>query len=112
MVIDYISKWMEVIATPTKDSMMVIKFLKKNIFTRVGTPGAFLSHNESHFYNKHLESLLKKYGVFHKVETPYFPQTSAQVELPNEELRNTLEKMVNQSRKDWSLKLDDALWAY
>lgn len=23
-----------------------------------------------------------------------------------------LEKMVDRSRKDWSLKLDDALWAY
>jgi len=32
---------------------------------------------------------------------PYHPQTSRQVE-----------KMVGRSCKDWSLKLDDALWAY
>ena len=25
---------------------------------------------------------------------------------------NILEKTINRSRKDWSVKLDDALWAY
>ena len=34
MVVDYISKWMEAIASPTNDAKVVIKFLKKNIFTR------------------------------------------------------------------------------
>ncbi|XP_055961915.1 uncharacterized protein LOC130015571 [Mercurialis annua] len=39
-------------------------------------------------------------------------QTSGQVEVSNRELKRILEKTVNGSRKDWSLKLDDALWAY
>ena len=30
----------------------------------------------------------------------------------NREIKNILEKTVNTSKKDWSLKLDDALWAY
>ncbi|CAL1381689.1 unnamed protein product [Linum trigynum] len=42
----------------------------------------------------------------------YHLQTSGQVELSNTELKCTLEKTVDQSRKDWSVKLDDALWAY
>jgi len=55
---------------------------------------------------------LKKYGFFHKVATPYHPQTSGQVELSNRELKSILEKTLDRSRKEWSLKLADALWAY
>ena len=51
-------------------------------------------------------------GVKHKVATAYHPQTSRQVEVSNREVKNILQKIVNTSRKDWSLKLDDALWAY
>jgi len=46
------------------------------------------------------------------VATPYHPQTSGQVKISNRELKHILEKTVNRSRKDWSIKLDDALWAY
>ena len=34
------------------------------------------------------------------------------MEISNRELKRILEKTVTHSRKDWSLKLDDALWAY
>ncbi|XP_056692166.1 uncharacterized protein [Spinacia oleracea] len=38
-------------------------------------------------------------------------QTSGQVEVSNRQIKRILEKVVNKSRKDWSLKLDDTLWA-
>jgi len=50
--------------------------------------------------------------VTHKVATPNHPQTNGQVEISNRELKQILEKTVNRSRKDWCMKLDDALWAY
>ncbi|XP_058008230.1 uncharacterized protein LOC131182891 [Hevea brasiliensis] len=78
--VDYVSKWVKAIASPTNDARF--------------------------------ENLLKKYGATHKVATPYHPQTSGQVEVCNRELKRILEKIVNHSRKDWSLRLDDALWAY
>ncbi|XP_057734228.1 uncharacterized protein LOC130949563 [Arachis stenosperma] len=53
-----------------------------------------------------------RYGVRQKVATPYHPQTSKQVEVSNRELKKILEETVSVSRKDWSRKLDDALWAY
>jgi hypothetical protein len=55
---------------------------------------------------------MKKYCITHKVATPYHPQTSGQVEISNQEIKRILEKTVNPSRKDWSLRLNDALWAY
>ena len=55
---------------------------------------------------------MAKYGVKHKVATPYHPQTSGQVELANKEIKTILMKVVNNNRKDCSLKLLDSLWAY
>ncbi|XP_052117608.1 uncharacterized protein LOC127747590 [Arachis duranensis] len=37
--------------------------------------------------------------------------TSGQIEVSNRKLKRILEKTVSVSRKDWSRKLDDALWA-
>ncbi|CAN6586421.1 unnamed protein product [Malus baccata var. baccata] len=48
----------------------------------------------------------------HRVSMPYHPQTSGQAEVSNREIKQILEKTVGPNRKDWSLRLDDALWAY
>ena len=56
--------------------------------------------------------MLKKYGVTHKVSTAYHPQTNGQAELANKEIKHILEKTVSPNRKDWSLRLPVALWAY
>jgi len=58
--VDYVSKWVEAIVSSANDSKVVLKFLKKNISIRFGTPRALLSGNGTHFCNKPLESLLKK----------------------------------------------------
>ena len=110
--VDYVSKWVETVALPTNDARVVIKFLKKNIFTRFGTPRALISDGEKYFCNNQLEKLLRKYGVTHKITTVYHPQTSGQVEISNKELKRILDKTVDSSRKDWSIKLEDTLWAY
>ncbi|CAN6713111.1 unnamed protein product [Malus baccata var. baccata] len=110
--VDYVSKWVEAVAVPTNDAQVVLRFLKANIFTRFGTPRAIISDGGTHFCNKQFEALLAKYGITHKVATPYHPQTSGQVEISNREIKKILEKTVSASRKDWSKKLDDALWAY
>ena len=42
----------------------------------------------------------------------YHPQSNGQAEISNREIKKIREKTVNAIRKDWSIKLDDALWAY
>ena len=71
-----------------------------------------ISDNGTHFVEKKLEALLKKYGVHYKYSLGYHPQTSGQVKISNLEIKSILEKTVVRSRKDWANKLDDALWAY
>ncbi|XP_022024552.1 uncharacterized protein LOC110924882 [Helianthus annuus] len=59
-----------------------------------------------------MEKALERYGVTHRLSTAYHPQTSGQVENANRGVKRILEKTVGKSRKDWSDKLDDALWAF
>ena len=112
LVVDYVSKWVEAVPCRTTDHKVVLKFLKENIFSIFGVPKAIISDGGSHFCNKPFENLLAKYGVKHKVATPYHPQTSGQVEVANKEIKTILMKVVSSNRKDWSLKLLDPLWAY
>ncbi|RVW63876.1 Retrovirus-related Pol polyprotein from transposon 17.6 [Vitis vinifera] len=84
--VDYVSKWVEAIPCKHNDHRVVLKFLKENIFSRFGVPKAIISDRGTHFCNRPFETLLAKYGVKHKV--------------------------VNTSRRDWSIKLHDSLWAY
>ncbi|XP_074305325.1 uncharacterized protein LOC141640420 [Silene latifolia] len=51
-------------------------------------------------------------GVQHRRSLVYHPQANGQAEISNREIKMILEKTVSRSRKDWSTKLNDALWAY
>ncbi|RVW72032.1 Retrovirus-related Pol polyprotein from transposon 17.6 [Vitis vinifera] len=74
---------MKAIPYKQNDHRVVLKFLKENIFSRFGVPKAIISDGD--------------FG---------------QVELANREIKNILMKVVNSSRKDWSIRLHDSLWAY
>ncbi|RDY08510.1 Retrovirus-related Pol polyprotein, partial [Mucuna pruriens] len=112
LAVDYVSRWVEAIPTRTNDAKVVVDFLKSNIFCRFGVPKALISDQGSHFCNRAMASLLQKYGVAHRIATTYHPQTNGQAEVFNREIKHTLQKMTNPSRKDWSKLLEDALWAH
>ena len=69
--IDYVSKWVEAIPSRTNDHVVVVKFLKKHIFSRFGMPRAIISDGGSHFCNQLIGLLMRKFKVIHKVGTPY-----------------------------------------
>jgi len=94
------------------DANAVSKFLKKQIFSRFGTPRAIISDEGMHFINRIITNLLTKFNVSHRVATAYHPQTNDQAEITNREIKSILEKVVSTSRKDWTERLDEALWAY
>ncbi|GJR39402.1 reverse transcriptase domain-containing protein [Tanacetum coccineum] len=75
-------------------------------------PKALISDRGTHFYNKIMEKIMKRYGVNHRFSTSCHPQTSSQVENTNIALKRILEKTVKDNRAIWSRKLDDDLWAF
>ncbi|CAN6465511.1 unnamed protein product [Victoria cruziana] len=110
--VDYISKWVDAVATRTNDHKVVLKFIKYNIFSRFGVPRVMISDRGKYFRNIQVGLLLRKYSVHHRIATSYHSQTSGQMEVSNREIKRILEKIVRPDRKNWSKKLDDALWAY
>ncbi|GJS77061.1 reverse transcriptase domain-containing protein [Tanacetum coccineum] len=109
--VDYLSKWVEAKALPTKDARVVCKILK-SLFARFGTPRAIISDRGTHFCNDQFAKVMLKYGVTHRLSTAYHPQTSGQVEVSNRGLKRILERTIGEHRALWSDKLDDALWAF
>ncbi|GJT11126.1 reverse transcriptase domain-containing protein [Tanacetum coccineum] len=115
--VDYLSKWVEAKALPTNDARVVVKFLK-SLFSPPPPPSrSVLSESNhkrtwTHFCNDKFDKVMSKYGVTHRLSTPYHPQTSGQVEVTNRGLKRILERTVGENRASWSDKLDDALWAF
>ncbi|CAM8913030.1 unnamed protein product [Rhodiola kirilowii] len=110
--VDYVSKWVEAKATRCDDAKTVIDFLRTNLFCRYGVPKAIINDQGTHFCNRMMVATLKHYHVHHRTSTAYHPQTNGQAEISNREIKGILEKMVKATRKDWSQRLDEALWAY
>ncbi|CAN6696991.1 unnamed protein product [Malus baccata var. baccata] len=95
LAVDYVSKWVEAKATRTNDSKVVADFIRTNIFARFGMPRVIISDGESHFCNRTIEALLRKYNVNHRVSTST---------ILNREIKQILKKTVGPTRKDWSLR--------
>lgn len=63
VVVDYVSKWCKGITLPSNDSRFVIKFIKKHIFTRFGTPTEIISDGVRYFINHLVKNILANYGI-------------------------------------------------
>ncbi|GJT61092.1 reverse transcriptase domain-containing protein [Tanacetum coccineum] len=59
-----------------------------------------------------MEKAMKRYGVVHRFSTAYHPRTNGLVKNMDRVIKRLLEKTIRNNRKDWSYKLDDALWAF
>ena len=112
LVVDYVSIWVEAIACPRNDANTVLGFIQRNILNRYGAQRTIISYKGSHFANELFEKILSRYGVRHAMALAYHPQSNGQAKISNREIKNILKKTMNTSKTDWSVKLDDALWAY
>ena len=79
--VDYVSKLIEAMSCRNNDSKTVVEFLGENILSQFGIPRTIISDGGRYFCNKSFEYLMKKYGITHKIATPYHPQTNDQGEL-------------------------------
>ncbi|GJY71812.1 reverse transcriptase domain-containing protein [Tanacetum coccineum] len=109
--VDYVSKWVEDQALPTNDARIVIMFLRR-LLAIFGVPKTLISDRGTHFINSQLEKALQKYRVTHKLSIVYHPQTNGQTKVTNRVIKCILKRSVGYNPKNWSEKLDDALWAF
>ena len=76
LAVDYVSKWVEAISSRSNEAKVALKFLRENIFARFDMPHAIISDQSTHFSNRSLDVLLKRYSIVHRLTTPCHPQTS------------------------------------
>jgi hypothetical protein len=112
VVVDYVSKWVEVMPCKKADSRHSRKMFEEIIFPRFGVPRMVISDGGTHFIDKRFHLYLKSHGIHHNVATPYHPQTSGQAETSNKQIKNILQKTVDEMGTVWRDRLHEALWAY
>jgi hypothetical protein len=112
VMVDYASKWVQ--AMPCRKASMEesITMITNVIFPRFGTPRILISDGGTHFTGKKFKKCLYKLGIEHRVSTTYHTQTNGQAETSNRQLKSILNKTIEKGCKDWSKKLNGALWAY
>jgi transposase InsO family protein len=77
------------------------------IFLRYEVPRIVISDGGLHFIDRTLWKALSEVGVDHRIATPYHPQTSGQTETSNKQIKNILQKTVNQMGRSWRSKLSE-----
>jgi hypothetical protein len=112
VMVDYVSKWVEAMPCHKASMEESIIMIKNVIFPRFCTPRILISDGGTHFTGKNFKKCLSKLGIEHRVSTAHHPQTNGQEETSNRQLKSILNKTIEKGGKDWSKKLDRALWAY
>jgi hypothetical protein len=111
VVVDYVSKLVEDLPYRATDAMHSKRMLHEVIFPRYGVPRIVISDGRSHFIDQTFRNALTEVGVDHRISTPYHPQTSGQAETSNKQIKNILQKTMNQMGRSWRHKISEALWA-
>ena len=73
LVVDYVSKWVEVIAFPRNDANTLVGFVQRNILNRYEAQRKIISDEGSHFAKKQFAKLISRYGVRHAMGLAYHP---------------------------------------
>ena len=108
MAIDYFSRWIEAESFATLKAKQMVKFIKKSLIYRYGVPHHIVTNNGVQFQAE-IAELLQRYGIEHRISSPYRPQANGAVEAANKNVKRILSKMVK-TYKDWSEHLPFALW--
>jgi transposase InsO family protein len=104
--------WVEAMLCRAIDAKNSKKMFEETIFPRFGVPRKVISDGGTHFTDKNFHKYLLRHGIHHNITTPYHPQTSGQAKKLNKQIKNILQKTVNEIGTAWKDRLPDALWAY
>jgi len=110
--VDYVSKWVEAIPCQAADAKQAKNMFQETIFPRFGVPRMVISDGGPHFIDKNFIRYLTDQGIQHSIATPYHPQTSGQAETSNKQIKNILQKTIEEMGTGWKNKLSEALWTY
>ena len=112
MGVDYMTRWVEAIATSSVTAKEVARFVYENICCRFGVPLEILADRGPGFRGDLMGELMEKLGIVRRHSTPYYPQCNGLVEKVNGIIVKMITKQVHNKPKDWDRHLQAALWSY
>ena len=91
LVVDYFSRYPEVIKLTTTTSTAVVNILK-SIFSRHGIPEILRSDNGPQFDSQEMSAFASSYGFQLKTSSPHYPQSNGQAERAIRTVKRLLKK--------------------
>lgn len=108
IVVNYMPKWVEIVTLPTNKTLCY--FLSRNILNRFGLPRTMVNDGGFHLYNGwrlHWENIELVIILLYPITLRPIVRLTYLIE----NWRESYKKTMRHSWKDWTNKLDDALWA-
>lgn len=110
--VDNFSKWVTAVPLKNKNQGEVADAIFKEWYMTFGLPETIHSDQGTEFVNDLLGRINERLGVGHKVTTPYYPQSNAQVERWNRTLKDSLKIFCNKKSTTWDKYLYTTCFAY
>lgn len=112
VVMDYFTKWVELIATSDHTAPTLAQALVDRVFTKVGIPVYLHSDKGRDFCSQLFQKTCEIFGVDRTTTTPWRPQSDGMVERMNRTLGALLRQYVNADQDNWDDILPICAMAY
>ena len=93
---DYFSRWPEAKPLKTANAETVATFLYKEIICRFGASRILQSDRGTHFMNKVIQRLIKRFRIKYSLSSPYHSQSNELVERFNKMLCEGIAKLAEE----------------
>ena len=110
VLVDYFSRWVEVDIIKSTTSETIINCLDKQ-FSSYGVPSTLRTDSRPNLVSAEMEKYLNEMDIEHRLTTPLWPRTNAEVERQNRSLLKAM-RVAHAEKRDWRLELNKYLLAY
>ena len=110
--IDYLTKWVEVVAIPDQKAKTIARMFVEHVVCRHGAPQELLSDRGANFLSDLVLEVCKLFDIQKLNTSGYHPQTNGLCERFNSTLIQMLAKTVDRYGHDWDTHLPYVLYAY
>ena len=112
VVMDYFTKWAELIPIPDHTAETCARELVLKVFTRIGIPRILHSDQGRDFLSKLFAETCRLFQVERTRTTPWRPQSNGMVERLNRTVASTLKHYIHENQSDWDTWLPMVAMAY
>jgi hypothetical protein len=109
--IDYFTRWYEVVTLKMVNTNPVLSFMNSYIITRFKIPECLVFYNASYFSSLDKNVFAQEKGIKLKYSSSYYPQGNGLSKSTNKNLINIIKMTVLENHKNWHNALHNALWA-